>query len=97
MIQKHKIYILLGFLLVFANACTDKVFETFTANAPVYMSYTDLRSAVKMTASRELNNPGKIYFKDNYIFINEKMKGVHVFDVSDPTNPQNKGFIETRK
>jgi hypothetical protein len=77
-----------------ASSCTDKVYETFTANAPVYLSYTDLRSAVKMTAARELNNPGKIYFKDQYIFINEKMKGVHVFDVSDPKNPQNKGFIE---
>jgi hypothetical protein len=77
-----------------ASSCTDKVYETFTANAPVYLSYTDLRSAVKMMAARELNNPGKIYFKDQYIFINEKMKGVHVFDVSDPKNPQNKGFIE---
>lgn len=81
-------------LLAFASACTDKVFETFTANAPVYLSYEHLRSAVKMTAAREMNNPGKIYFKDQYIFINEKMKGVHVYDVSDPTNPQNKGFIE---
>ena len=81
-------------LLFFASACTDKVFETFTANAPVYLSYEGLRSAVKMTTARELNNPGKIYFKDNFIFINEKMAGVHVYDVSDPTNPQNKGFIE---
>lgn len=76
------------------TACTDKVFETFTANAPVYLSYTDLRSAVKITSARELNNPGKIYFKDNFIFINEIMEGVHVYDVSDPKSPQNKGFIE---
>jgi hypothetical protein len=81
-------------VLAFTSACTDKVFETFTANEPVYLSYEDLRSAVKMTVAREMNNPGKIYFKDQYIFINEKMKGVHVYDVSDPTNPQNKGFIE---
>ena len=81
-------------LLAFSTACTDKVFETFTANAPIYLSYTELRSAVKMTTTREMNNPGKIYFKDNFIFINEKMKGVHVYDVSDPKNPQNKGFIE---
>jgi hypothetical protein len=81
-------------LILVASSCTDKVFETFTANAPVYMSYSDLRSAVKLTGARELNNPGKIYFKDQYIFINERMAGVHVFDVSDPANPQNKGFIE---
>jgi len=88
------IFSTLVILLAFASACTDKVFETFTANAPVYMSYTELRSAVKMTTAREMNNPGKIYFKDNFIFINEKMKGVHVYDVSNPNSPQNKGFIE---
>lgn len=92
--QMIKIIPGLMLILLFASACTDKVFETFKANAPIYLSYEQLRSAVKMTAARELNNPGKIYFKDQYIFINEKMQGVHVFDVSDPTNPQNKGFIE---
>jgi len=92
--QTNYIFSALVLLLTVVTSCTDKVFETFTANAPVYLSYEELRSAVKMTASRELNNPGKIYFKDQYIFINEKMKGVHVYDVSDPKNPQNKGFIE---
>lgn len=92
--QTNYIFSALVLLLTVLTSCTDKVFETFTANSPVYLSYEDLRSAVKMTASRELNNPGKIYFKDQYIFINEKMKGVHVYDVSDPKNPQNKGFIE---
>ncbi|MDP2888452.1 MAG: hypothetical protein Q8P34_05715 [Bacteroidota bacterium] len=92
--QTKYIISVLVIVLAFTSACTDKVFETFTANDPVYLSYEDLRSAVKMTAAREMNNPGKIYFKDQYIFINEKMKGVHVYDVSDPTNPQNKGFIE---
>jgi hypothetical protein len=92
--QTRYIFSVMVLLLAFSTACTDKVFETFTANAPVYLSYTELRSAVKMTTAREMNNPGKIYFKDNFIFINEKMKGVHVYDVSNPNNPQNKGFIE---
>ena len=81
-------------LMAVASSCTDKIFETYTANSPVYMSYSALRSAVKMSAARDMNTPGKIYFKDQYIFINERMKGVHVYDVSDPANPQNKGFIE---
>jgi hypothetical protein len=96
MVMKQKINTLFVLLvsIVLTTACTDQVFETFKANAPVYMSYEDLRSAVKMSAVRELNEPGKIYFKDQYLFINEKMHGVHVFDVSDPKNPQNKGFID---
>ena len=92
--QTKHIFSVLVLLLAFSSACTDKVFETFNANSPIYMSYSDLRSAVKMNTAQRLNNPGKIYFKDNFIFINEKMRGIHVFDVSDPKNPQNKGFIE---
>ncbi|MDO9615582.1 MAG: hypothetical protein Q7J86_13790, partial [Bacteroidota bacterium] len=92
--QTKYIISVLVIVLAFTSACTDKVFETFMANEPVYLSYENLRSAVKMTTAREMNNPGKIYFKDQYIFINERMKGVHVYDVSNPANPQNKGFIE---
>ena len=92
--QFKNITLTIVFLLAMATSCTDKIFETYTANSPVYMSYDALRSAVKMSAARDLNTPGKIYFKDQYIFVNERMKGVHVYDVSDPANPQNKGFIE---
>jgi len=92
--QLKNITLIMVLLMVVTTSCTDKIFETFTANSPVYMSYDALRSAVKMSAARDLNTPGKIYFKDQYIFINERMKGVHVYDVSDPANPQNKGFIE---
>ena len=91
--QANYISIICVLLMAVMSSCTDKVYETFTANSPVYMSYSDLRSAVKMTLPCQINNPGKIYFKDNYLFVNEKMRGVHVFDVSNPKNPQNKGFI----
>jgi hypothetical protein len=94
MTKTKKIYAVLVLLVAISTSCTDKVFETFTANSPVYLSYDALHSSVKMDEAREINNPGKIYFKDQYIFINEKMKGVHVYDVSNPKNPQNKGFIE---
>jgi hypothetical protein len=76
------------------NSCMDEYTEVFTANAPVYMSYEELREAVKMTAPRDLVNPGKIYFKDGYIFINEELKGIHIIDNRNPVNPQNIGFIE---
>lgn len=83
--------ILLAFVL---SSCQDKIYETFIANEPVYLSYEDLRQSAQKVESRELKEPGKIYFKDNYIFINENMEGVHIYDVSTPSNPQNVGFIE---
>ncbi len=75
-------------------SCMDQYTEVFTANSPVYMSYDDLRKAIKTTEATELVNPGKIYFKDGYIFINEEMKGIHIIDNRNPENPQNLRFIE---
>ncbi|HKJ42957.1 MAG TPA: hypothetical protein VKA27_12765 [Sunxiuqinia sp.] len=88
------LYSSLLLMAVFFSGCRDKLYETFEANTPVYMSYDELRSAVKEENSRAIEKPGKIYFKDNFLFINELMKGVHVIDVSDPSNPKNVGFID---
>lgn len=76
------------------NSCLDEYTEVFTANSPIYMSYEDFREAIKITAPRELENPGKIYFKDGYLFVNEELKGIHIINNQNPANPQNIGFIE---
>jgi hypothetical protein len=89
----YKIFILSLVFTAFFS-CKDQFTEVFTANAPIYMSYEDLRVAVKMNAPRELENPGKIYFKDGYIFINEELKGIHIIDNRNPASPQNLGFID---
>jgi hypothetical protein len=81
-------------IIVFFTGCLDEYTEEFTANSPIYMSYEDLRDAVEMQSSREIINPGKIYFKDNFIFINEELEGIHIIDNQNPENPQNIGFIE---
>ena len=50
------------------------------------MIYKDLRSGVRQEAACDIENPGKIYFKDDYLFINETMKGVHILDMHDPSH-----------
>ena len=75
-------------------SCRDQFTEVFTANSPIYMSYDELRAAVKPAAPRDLENPGKIYFKDDYIFVVEEMKGFHLIDVSNPASPQKKAFMQ---
>ncbi len=81
-------------LFVFASGCMDKYTEVYTANSPIYMTYEELRAAVKVTGAAELVNPGKIYFKDGYIFVNEEMKGIHIIDNRNPKSPVNLKFIE---
>jgi hypothetical protein len=60
----------------------------------VYMDRTNLEKSVSYTTERkELKNPGKIYYIPPYLFVNEKYKGVHVFDNTDPGHPVPIGFI----
>jgi hypothetical protein len=78
------------------TGCKDKTFEeiTYTANVPVYMDYEEFRSAVLKSGARNLVNPGKIYIKDNILFINENQEGVHIVDNNNPSSPVFLGFIE---
>jgi hypothetical protein len=60
---------------------------------PVIMKRSDMEKAIELQGPRELNNPGKIYFKDDHVLIGEKYKGIHVIDNSDSLNPENIAFI----
>jgi hypothetical protein len=75
------------------TSCEDSTFREYEGNAPVYMTFDNLRSAVKAQQNVELKNPGKIYYKDNYIFIVEELKGIHVYDNTDPASPVKKVFV----
>ncbi len=81
---------------MFLGACRDKIYEkvTYTANVPVYMSLGEFRGSVKTTTPQQLVNPGKIYFKNNLLFINETGAGIHVVDNSNPAAPQIIAFIK---
>jgi hypothetical protein len=87
--------IISGFILtlIFISSCEDSTYREYEGNSPVYLSYDNLRSAVVEQENVQLKNPGKIYFKDDYIFIIEELKGFHVFDNSNPASPVKKAFI----
>ncbi len=59
----------------------------------IYFSKADYEK-ISVISPQALKSPGKIYIKDNYLFINEQSKGVHVISNRDPKNPQKIGFIQ---
>ena len=59
---------------------------------PVYASYDDVRT-VQVLAPQPLKNIGKIYVKDDYLFINEVGNGIHIVDNHDPANPVRLAFL----
>jgi hypothetical protein len=75
------------------SGCEDKFTEEYLSLEPVYMSYKDFREAVKSESTHSLEKPGKIYYKDNYLYINEIMKGIHIYNNTNPASPQYVGFI----
>jgi len=60
---------------------------------PIYMAYSELRSAVRVTEAPELKQPGKIYVYGRYLLVSEIGKGVHVFDNANPSAPREVAFI----
>lgn len=82
--------LLLSLLLMAAGLCSAfaQKYE------PVYMQRADLEKSVSFQSTpRELKSPGKIYVLGNILFINERYKGIHVVDNSNPASPQKLGFI----
>ena len=84
----------LTFFSMIFYSCEDTTLREYTGYAPVYLSFKDLRASVIQEQNVDLKNPGKIYFKDNYIFIVEELKGIHVYDNSNPSSPVKKTFIK---
>ena len=73
------------------DECTEQ--RMFVEYEAIYAQPEDFRVDVTTENSRSIETPGKFYFYNNFIFINELYEGVHVIDNSDPSNPQNVSFI----
>jgi len=89
---------ILGFLLAISfTACLEddcSVTHRYIRYEPVFLNIEEVRSQIKMTASQDLVTPGKIYAYNQYLFINELGKGIHIFDNQDFGNPINLGFLK---
>jgi len=89
-----RLYLLMATIAFLSiHSCSDRIEETYTVNSPEYMSYKDLRSSFAMKSAQTIHQPGKIYFKDEFIFINEYQKGIHIIDNSDPSQPNQLTFL----
>jgi len=74
------------------DTCTKTY--TYTWFEPLYKTAEEVRANIKSNAARVVVNPGKIYIKGSYIFLNEVNKGIHIIDNSNPAVPKNIAFID---
>lgn len=67
------------------DTCQSK--QTYVRFDPVYKTPDQCRVDIHAEAPRALKKPGKMYYIDNYLLINELHEGIHVVDNSDPAHP----------
>lgn len=83
------------FIVFFLQGCLkDKVTHTYTILRPIYQTKEVVKANIKSNEPKGIESPGKIFIYDNYIFLNEPDKGVHVIDNTNPSNPVDKAFID---
>ena len=76
-------------------SCNDQCKETRVVRrfSNVTHSLMELRMQVKAESPRGLEQPGKMYVKGKYLFVNEIKKGIHIIDNGNPASPKFVTFI----
>jgi len=96
--KKVHLLALLTVMTVFLSCNTDDVdeslYDDYLVATPIMMSQTEFRSSVDILPPEPIQESGKIYAYKDYIFVNDKYRGVHVIDNSDPNAPKKITFIK---
>lgn len=79
---------------LFSACMKDTVKEHYYFYRPVYHTRDEVRNNIKSSTPVSIQQTGKIVVKDNYVFLNEIDKGIHVINIADPSKPVNMAFIE---
>ncbi len=84
----------LSLLFVFNSCVKDTCTRRYTFWEPVYRTRDEVRANIKNNAPREIEHPGKIFIRGNYIFLNEIDRGIHIIDNSNRSAPRSIAFID---
>lgn len=69
--------------------------QTYLIATPVTTDLGAFKAeAIAVTGPVPMENSGKIYAYKDYVFVNDIYRGFHILDNSDPSAPENIGFIK---
>jgi len=60
---------------------------------PVLMTRESMEAAVQVRDPQEIERPGKIWVYNQYIFLIEQFRGIHVINNVNPQDPKSEAFI----
>ena len=85
----------LGIVALFTGCLTEDECQSttrFVEFRPVWLTLEQMRQDIGLQAARTIEDPGKIYFYQDYVLINERGKGIHIIDNANPKSPVIKAF-----
>src|SRR3954462_14545892 len=86
-----RLFMLVTFL--FTGCMKDKITKTYRISTPIFEVLTKFRETIKSQPAMDIGVAGKITIDGKYIYLSEPLKGIHVFDNSNPASPKNVSFI----
>ena len=89
---KH-IFIFVTIAFVFNSCIKNKSLKTYTIYRPEYTVKESVKLSAKVQKPVALKDLGSFALYNNTMYVNERNKGIHVIDYSNPSSPVNKGFI----
>ncbi|GMN07054.1 hypothetical protein MTsPCn5_24430 [Croceitalea sp. MTPC5] len=94
--EKRILVLIAVFVTIFSSCDEDRneEFADYLVARPLVISRTEFANSVDVVSPLPINESGKIYAYQDYVFINDKYKGVHVIDNSNPESPQKIAFIK---
>ncbi len=91
-IMKKLIYLLsVAFLLT--GCMKTSIDRSYTFFRPVYSTKAEVQAAIRSDAPVPIVSPGKLFYKDGHIFLNEFEKGIHIIDVQNVSSPSVRSFV----
>ncbi|MGN0004096.1 MAG: LVIVD repeat-containing protein [Sphingobacterium composti] len=90
-----KSFLFLGLAIGCLSGC-DKVERNtyYKVSLPVLEKMADIRAkSLTTVAPKPLTESGKIYIFKDYLFINEPLKGIHIYNNSNPATPKPISFL----
>ena len=92
--KKIVLLLLVSFLFISCWPTTDNGEFARQEYKPVIISRSTLESSIAFQNAQPIIKSGKIYIKDDLMFINDVNKGFHVYDYIDPRKPIRLYFIK---
>lgn len=87
--------VLLG-ISVLLEGCSDscEVTSEYVYYEPVYTTMEQVRSSITLVGPLPIKSVGRIYYKDEMMFVNEPGEGIHIINNQNPANPVALKFLK---